>query len=269
MSTLPHTTRPRPHAAAGFTLVEMMIALVIALFLIAGMVLVFQNTRSTYTAQKSLAQLQDNERLAMTMIAEVIQATGYFPISSTGTANLPTALPASPNFPAQNDFNNIPNIAAATNAQGDTISVRYAAGAGDTIMNCLGQTNTGGAEVGWDDTLSVDANGYLTCQAWDSADGITTTAELVGGLATGAAGPSMTLMYGVDTVDTTSKTCPSGVDSYMTATQVTAGGYWGSVCAVKVSLVFTNPLPPADGLTPTITFTRVIDLMTKAGVNNS
>ena len=266
MSTLPHTTRPRPHAAsAGFTLVEMMIALVIALFLIAGMVLVFQNTRSTYTAQKSLAQLQDNERLAMTMVADVIQATGYFPIPLTATVDLATALPASPNFPlAQDAFDDRTNIAAATNAQGDTISVRYAAGAGDTIMNCMGQTNTGGAQVSWDNTLSVDANGYLTCQVWDSTDGNTATAELVGGLASGV--QSMTLMYGVNTGTAANGSC---VDSYMTATQVTAGSYWPNVCAVKVSLVFTNPLPPADGSKPTITFTRVIALMAKAGVNNS
>ena len=267
MSTPPRT--PRPHArrpaAAGFSLIELMIALAIALFLIAGMALIFQNTRSTYTAEKSLAQLQDNERLAMTMMADVIQSAGYFPNPAQNFAQ--NALPASPDFPtAQNSWDTDANIAANTNAQGETISVRYAASPTDALMNCMGQTNTSGGLLSWDNTLSVDANGFLTCQSWDSADGKTSTAELVGGFATGNGVQSMSFMYGVNTGTASNGSC---VDTYMTATQVTAGSYWPAVCSVTVSLVFVNPLPPADGTKPTITFTRVIALMNRAGVNNS
>lgn len=269
MSTARRTIRlPARPGSAGFSLVEMMIALAIALFLIAGMVLIFQNTKSTYVAETSLAQLEDNQRLAMTMIAEVIQAAGYFPETQPPTTNLPSALPASPDFSqAQSSDDARANIVAGANAQGDTISVRYAAGPADAIMNCMGQTNTAGVapQISWDNTLSVNASGYLTCQVWDSADKNTTTAELVGGFATGANTQSMTLTYGVNTGAASSGSC---VDSYMTAAEVTAGSYWADVCSVRVSLVFTNPVPPPDGSKPTITFTRVIALMAKAGVNS-
>lgn len=256
----------RPAArSAGFSLVEMMIALAIALFLIAGMILIFENTKSTYVAETSLGQLEDNERLAMTMIADVIQSAGYFPEPQPASNNPQTALPASPDFPlAQDSQDNLANVAPGTNAQGDTISVRYAAGPTDAIMNCLGQTNTAGVtpQISWDNTLAVDANGYLTCQVWDSASNKTSAAEeLVGGFATGANGPAISLLYGVNTGTATNGTC---VDSYLTATQVTAGGYWGSVCAVQVTLKFNNPL---DGTKPPITFIRVIALMNQAGVN--
>ncbi|HET9108844.1 MAG TPA: PilW family protein [Steroidobacteraceae bacterium] len=266
MSTPPRTPRPRLRpAAAGFSLIELMIALAIALFLIAGMVLIFQNTRSTYTSEKGLSQLEDNERLAMTLIADVIQSAGYYPNPAQNLAQ--DALPASPDFPtAQNSWDTDTNIAASTNPQGDTISVRYAAAPTDAIMNCMGQTNTSGGLLSWDNTLSVDSNGFLTCQVWDSADGHTTTAELVGGFATGNGIQSMSLLYGVNTGTASNGSC---VDSYMTATQVTAGSYWPHVCSVTVSLVFVNPLPPADGSKPTITFQRVIALMNQAGVNNS
>lgn len=275
MTTVPRTTRPsaRPRCA-GFSLVEMMIALAIALFLIAGMVLIFQNTKSTYVAESSLSQLAENERVAMTMIAEVVQAAGYFPDPQPATTSPATALPVTPDFPiAQNATDTLANLAPGSNAQGDTISVRYSAGPTDTIMNCMGQTNTAGVspQIVWDNTLSVDANGYLTCTVWDSADGNTTPpTELVGGLATGAQGPAISLRYGVYTGSASNGSC---VDSYLTAAQVTAGNgtvsYWPDVCSVKVTLVFVNPLPPADGTKPTISFSRVIAVMNMAGVNNS
>lgn len=268
MSTLPCTTRPSLRRAAGFSLVELMVALAIALFLIAGMAVIFQNTKSTYVAETGLAQLEDNERLGMTMIADVIQAAGYFhdPAHNSAAA----ALPASPDFVnSQNAGDTDTNLAPGTNAQGDTISVRYAAGPTDAIMNCMGQTNAAGVapELSWDNTLGVDAKGELTCTVWDSQSNTTTAAvPLVTGLATGAGVQSMSLRYGVNTGTATNGSC---VDTYMTAAQVTAGTYWPDVCAVQVTLIFTNPVPPPDGSKPTITFVRVIALMNRAGVNNS
>jgi type IV pilus assembly protein PilW len=262
MSTLPRIRRHRRRPAAGFSLIELMIALAIALFLIAGMVLIFQNTRSTYTTEKSLAQLEDNERLAMTMIADVIQSAGYYPNPAQNFAQ--NALPASPDFPtAQNSQDLLSNIAANTNAEGDTISVRYAADPTDALMNCMGQTDTSGGLISWDNTLSVDPNGFLTCQVWDSADGKTSApTELVGGFATGAGVTSMSFLYGVNTGTASNGSC---VDTYMNATQVTAGSYWPDVCSVTVTLKFVNPIDT----TKQITFTRVIALMNQAGVNNS
>lgn len=273
MSALSRTTRFRiRRTPAGFSLVELMVALAIALFLIAGMAIIFQNTKSTYVAETGLTQLEDNERLAMTMIADVIQTAGYFPDPAHNSPA--TALPASPDFPnPENASDTDTNLAPGTNAQGDTISVRYAAGPTDTVMNCLGQTNTAAVapQLSWENTLAVDANGELTCQVWDSQSNKTTAATpLVTGLATAGGIKSMTLLYGVNTGTATNGSC---VDTYMSAAQVTAGNgagvsYWPNVCVVQVSLVFTNPVPPADGKKPTITFTRVIALMSRAGVNN-
>ena len=269
MSTLPSTIRPHVRRApAGFSLVEMMVALAIALFLIAGMALILQNTKSTYVAETGLTQLEDNERLAMTMIADVIQTAGYFPDPAHNSPT--TALPASPDFPnPENAGDTDTNLAAGTNTQGDTISVRYAAGPTDSVMNCLGQTNTAAVapQLSWENTFAVDAAGELTCQVWDSKSNTTTVAApLVTGLATGAGIKSISLLYGVNTGTAANGTC---VDTYMNAAEVTAAADWPNVCTVSVSLVFKNPVPPADGSRPTITFTRVIALMSRAGVNNS
>ena len=49
------------------------------------------------------------------------------------------------------------------------------------------------------------------------------------------------------------------------AAQVEAGGYWNSICSVRVTLVFTNKINPASG---PISFSRVIAVMKTAGANS-
>ncbi len=63
----------------GYTMVELMIAILIGLFLLAGLLTLVMGTRKTSTTQSQVAQLQDNERIAMTLMTNVIQQAGYFP----------------------------------------------------------------------------------------------------------------------------------------------------------------------------------------------
>ncbi len=63
----------------GYTLVELMIAVLIALFLLGGLVTLVMGTRRTSTTQSQLSQLQDSQRIAMMLMANVIQQAGYFP----------------------------------------------------------------------------------------------------------------------------------------------------------------------------------------------
>jgi type IV pilus assembly protein PilW len=240
---------------SGFTLVELMVAMAISLFLIGGMLAILQNVRNTYSAQTKLAQLQDNERLAMTLLANVIQSAGYYPNPYANSAG--SALPVSPSFGAAAT----PVIFGVTNAnpQGDTLAVRYAAANGDQIMNCMGQTNTAVAPyLSWENDFAVDANHELTCAVWDSQSNATTAPVAV---VTGIQGIAM--LYGVDANHGSPGTC---VDTYMTATQVTANNDWGNICSVKVTLTFSNPIPPADGTKPTLQFTRIIAVMNQGGV---
>ena len=65
--------------ARGFTLVELLVSLLIGLFLLGGLLTLVQNNKRTFTTQNSLAQLQDGERLAMSVMTDVIQTAGYFP----------------------------------------------------------------------------------------------------------------------------------------------------------------------------------------------
>src|SRR6267154_3158411 len=80
----------------GFTMIELMVALLIGLFLMGGLMTLLQNNRKAFSSQSALAQLQDSERLAMSMMTGIIQQAGYF---TDPTINSPsTALSADGTF---------------------------------------------------------------------------------------------------------------------------------------------------------------------------
>src|SRR5208282_1564435 len=72
-------------AQRGFTLIEILVALTIGLFLLGALLIIVQTNRAVFGNQSQLAQLQDAERMAMTVMADVIQSAGYFPDPTTNT----------------------------------------------------------------------------------------------------------------------------------------------------------------------------------------
>ncbi|MEE9598401.1 MAG: PilW family protein [Acidiferrobacterales bacterium] len=70
----PSTTMMRP---AGFTLVELMVALTIGIIILGALSQVFVTSRSTYIIEEGLARVQENGRFAMNFITEDIRMAGY------------------------------------------------------------------------------------------------------------------------------------------------------------------------------------------------
>jgi type IV pilus assembly protein PilW len=236
----------------GFTLVELSIAVLIGLFLLGGLLTLLQDMRRTFGAQNQLGQLQDSERLAMTLIADVVQAAGYYPDPTT---QIPTVIfPGVPPFaaPAQ-------TIAGAANAAapGDSVSVQYWTANNDGVINCTGGTNTTGGPQLYVNTFRVLANATqdLVCVLNGNA-----AVTLVSGVT------NLQILYGVRR---NLAGASNQVDSF-----VRTGGMaladWNQVICVKVTLTFTNPLAASQpGQPPTIAFTRVISVMNRAGVNTT
>jgi type IV pilus assembly protein PilW len=235
----------------GFTLIELMIALTIGIFLLGALLIIVQTNRTVFGNQNQLSQLQDAERMALTMMADVIQSAGYFPdpTVNTLTSTLTAVAPFGSGEAISGTFLGAP--------PGDQISVRYMTAGGDNILNCSGTPNP----VGQPNTLFVNTfqvlNGQLVC----NMNGI--QYNLVGD---SVALPitNMSILYGVKA----NPVLPgNNVDTYMNAQQVTAGALWGSVITVQVTLTFTNPLYVAanQGQKPTISVQRVIGVMNQTG----
>ena len=247
----------------GYSLIELSVAILIALFLIGGVLVVEQGVHRTYQDNSGVGQLQDEQRFAMSLLTEIIARSGYYPDPTANTLN--TALPS--------ETTTTPSGAAVTLATGqflsginsggtpqDAIFVRYMTSSGQNITLCDGTTNTTGASHSYTNYLYLtsDASGsYLNCELEQDGAWSPNTEQLVSGL------HDMQIMYGVHTTGS-----GNDVDTYMTATAVGAANDWPNVTAVQVTLTFLNPLYGKPGAKQYVTFTRVISVMSRVGAHS-
>jgi type IV pilus assembly protein PilW len=256
----PTVSRSAAHCQ-GFTLIEMLIAITVGLFLLGGVMTILQDTRRATSSQTEATQLQDSVRLAMSTLTDVIQTAGYYssPLYSTPQASL-TAGGA---FTPGQAITGTGAFGAA--APGDTVSVQYQTATGDGILNCSGTSNTTGGNEIFVNTFSLDAQGDLQCTL-TSALGVNTIV-LIPAVTTGTNQLKITnlqILYGVQTNFALGNQC---ADSYLDATQVSARTIngqtaWNYVVSVRVTVSFSNPIAGQ----PALQFTRVIGVMNKMGV---
>lgn len=81
-SPLPPVPQPLP-AQSGFSLIELMIALVLGLVVIGGATAVFLSNKQSYRSNLALGQIQENSRIAFEMMSRDIRQAGL-----TGCGNL-------------------------------------------------------------------------------------------------------------------------------------------------------------------------------------
>lgn len=238
----------------GLSLISLLIALTIGVFLLAGLFDLWLQTRNTFLAQGSLAQLQDNERMALTVMANTIQSAGYYPLAENyATTPPPTPWNTLNAFPANTQFATAGQYIVGTTGTApasDTIVVRYMTDKNNlNEFDCLGQTHA-------DDTLVTNTytsdGTNLTCQVVSTtAGGAATTA---GPLPVVAGVTQISALYGIDPTGTGS------VTEYLDGSAVTNTN-WPYVRSVSVQLTFKNPLSGQVGQSKaSFTVTRVISI---------
>ncbi|HEX2789239.1 MAG TPA: prepilin-type N-terminal cleavage/methylation domain-containing protein [Steroidobacteraceae bacterium] len=273
MSTITPTAAQRRARCRGFTLVEMLIAILIALFLLGGVMTIVQDTRRATSSQVQSTQLQDSVRLAMSMLSAIIQTAGYYADPYDYPPDNIYSLAAAAPFVAGQAVSGTGAFAAA--APGDTISVRYQTNNADGILNCAGTSNTTGVPTLYVNTFSLDNQGQLQC-ALTSGGVAAAPIVLIPAITTGPNQLKITnlqIQYGVQTNPTPAGQCLTSIptanqcaDAYLDAAQVsgkTINGQtaWNYVVSVRVTLSFLNPLGGPD-----LKFTRVIGIMNRMGV---
>src|ERR1700733_2798806 len=189
---------------SGFTILELMIALTIGIFLLGALLIIVQTNKRVFGNQNKLAQLQDSERMAVTMMTDVIQSAGYFPDPTVNTQS--SALTAVGLFASGQSISGI----HSAGAPGDQIAVRYMTAGGDNILNCSGQSNATGANALYVNSFQVVGN-QLVC----TMNG--TPYNLVSGVT------NLQVLYGVKA---NLAAVGNDVDTYMSADQVTAALLW-------------------------------------------
>jgi type IV pilus assembly protein PilW len=232
----------------GFTLVEMMVAVSIGLIIALGFTVSFVNLKATWGTQDKLAQLQDNERLAMTYLTSTIEEAGYFidstpPGKSKATALTGTFTDATYGNVVAGQF-----IAGSSTAP-VSLSTVYQSASGDGILTCQGATNSSGGTVNIRNTFYVDTTAHtLNCKVTTVPD---TTALDAAPAALVSNVDSMSVLYAVDT------DADGSADKYLAASAVTD---WTIVKAVRITVNFINPNAVSAGAA-TIPWTQTINLM--------
>jgi type IV pilus assembly protein PilW len=234
----------------GFTLVELMIAILIGLFLVGGLMTLLQSNRRSFYSQNQLAVLQDSQRLAMSMITDVVQTAGYYPDPTNNTPQSTMAAITTPVNMGSGQYVAGTEGSALPAAGGDTIYIRYATKPSDGILNCAGTSNGTGANVAYLNKFSVSTTtGQLVC----NMNG--TDYPLVSGVR------NMQVLYGINSAGT-----GNNVDEYQNANSM--AGNWNKVISVVVTLTFNNPLyvTANAGQPQYLSITRNISVMNQVGL---
>lgn len=234
----------------GFSLVELMVTVAIAMFLLFGLVTIVENVRQTNLNQTALAQLQDEQRFTLTAITDSVEAAGYF---ADPTVDTTAAFPNSGAFGAGWVF-----AGTHPGVTPDTLSTRFQTAPNYGPILCDGTDTSQFAAQIWTVTFSVNTlapnGGQLLCQVNNKP-----AVAIVSGV------QNMVVYYGVkhDTA-----LVDYNVDTYETFDVLQVSGTdWENISAVRIVLTFTNPLANQAGQPPTLTLERVIEVMGRAGLH--
>jgi len=96
MNHFNNTTNIRHRHCQGFSIVEMMVAMVISLILMAGIAQIFISSKQSFTIQNTLGRQQENGRYASDVISQDLRRTGYWGGNADVTGVTGTEPPVAP-----------------------------------------------------------------------------------------------------------------------------------------------------------------------------
>mgnify|MGYP003805980571 CR=1 FL=1 len=205
-------------------MVEILVALVISLFLVAGVIQLFIGSKQTYRGYDALSRIQENGRFALEAMARDIRMARYYPrvtttvVAGAGgiTSTTVTPPPVWPNIPSFGAFPIFGNDNGAT----DNIAIQWLADDGVTFNSriySIGPRTTGAVSC-------PEANNSLRVNRLDGLN----NQELIEGVR------SMEILYGEDTAPAGTPPTPSVARQI-----VPAGGVvnWNNVVSVQINLL--------------------------------
>jgi type IV pilus assembly protein PilW len=232
---------------AGVTLVELMVALTIGLFIALALGAIFVNAKSAFQAQDKLASLHDSERLGISVLTAGVQLAGYFPDPEVRL--VADALPVQGTPQSTVQFAAGQGVAGISGSGGasDTLAVRFVSASGDGLLNCQGSVNTSGSNQLVTNVFSISAANELQCAVNDNAP-----VPLVTNVS------AMTVLYGTDSA------ASGNIDKYLSASAVSAASLWGRVRSVQVRLTFASQFDASrvgPGASTAVTWVQNIGVM--------
>jgi len=232
---------------AGFSLIELLIAMLLGVFLLAGIASSYVSSKKTSRDSNELSQIEDNGRIALETIRDIIQHTGYSPNSDASLH--PFIVTASVASVACSDgSNSVVNPALFTQARittdganGDSLAVTYY-GDNNLFTDCLGNALPAACRLGTagvsnnaakiHNSFFVTNNNKLKC-AGSRTENAHTIADGI---------ENIQYLYGVDTDGDNS------IDSYLNATAlankaVANPSIWNAITSIQVAVLVRSLKP--------------------------
>lgn len=227
-----------PRAESGLTIIELMVAMLIATILLAGLVTIFASMRRSFSTTRSLNQLVNQQQFSSTVLTNAISSAGYYPVGNrTVRGQYPTTDDAFPvdqtlsagshtiDFATAGQF--IYGTGGTSKGGNDVVAVRMINGASSHVpYDCLGNPGTPATASRAFSVFWVDQNkNQLMCATTDYPNGQPLLGgDALTGAATGTYGGvnSLTAEYGVD-IDR-----DGSVDRFMSADTLNSSG--GKIC---------------------------------------
>lgn len=174
----------------GIGLIEIMLSMLIASFLMLGIIGIFTGNKRTYNYQQVQSMSNDTQRMGSILFTNILHQTGYVPMTAEGIAGKHRVFQTSDTTTLA-DFGSGESIvgAQADLADGranDSLTIRYIAGSG--IITCTGEpfeseyVSGSTTELVYKlrtERLFVDAQGHLICSAISQIDEATATESVV------------------------------------------------------------------------------------------
>lgn len=224
--------QPKVRTRRGFTLVELMVALAVSLFLLAGVSQVYLSSKQAYRVQDNIARIQESGRLAIGFLSHYLRVAGYRSSLRVSSDQVFTA-----------GANQVV-FGTDTTGQPDTVTVNFQSDG--TMVDCLGNPVADGFLSR--DTFQRSTAGELQCRSQGNAATPTDTVQsLVGGI------EDMQITYGVNQ----DSAFPPVASEYMTAAQVTTANAWDNVVSVRVTVLVQSPEDNVADAPQTYTFNGV------------
>lgn len=241
----------------GLTLIELMVAMTIGLLFLLALSALFLSFKQTSLHQGGVAQMQDDQRMAMTILSQVIQSAGYFP--NPASASVSTALAADSTTVSGVSFGAgqlIYGVDSGVASTPDTLYVRFQSAQNDGVVNCQGGTNASATTATYINQLSASATSLqLTCGLNGAA-----AVGVVGGVNLSAAATCNRVGYvGISNVKFLYGLDPAGSGSVTRYASAGVVSNWSYVYAVKP--IVTQLYCFQQGAAPqAVTFSQTISL---------
>ena len=233
----------------GFTLIELMIAMLIGVFLMTGVIQIFISAKQAYRLQENLSRLQENGRFAMDMITKDIRMAGYVAYACLPVTTPPSAFAAADTTWCSNSTGNKNCIGSTTVTNGNTVNTirtdvirsyqwsNLVVANPPTAASCpptappavLPATTTNQSEISYF-IRGDDSNSKMPALfRFDSISG--SSQERVEGI------ERMQILYGIDT-DATPDYVPN---YYANADTVNTAAVWNKIVSIRVTLLVVTP----------------------------